>query len=408
MNGGRTAEKLRKKGRRMGRRGNGEGSIYQDSDRRWRAVVNCGMHNGKRQRKKLSGRTRAEVAEKLKKALRDQQQGLPLITERQSLSQFITRWLAEKIKPRRAYKTYTSYSQELMTHILPALGGVALNKLSAQDLDRYLTDKLALGLSPRTVQYHHAIIRCALNQALRWDLVPRNIATLVQPPVVPKHAVNPYTAAEAKAFLLAVQGHRLEAIYTVAVACGLRQGETLGLQWSDIDLECGQMNVRTQLQRDESRKLSLSKLKTDSSIRRIELPEVCVTALRMRREQQVQERQLAGTRWVQTGLVFTTRVGTGIDQRNLLRHYYTVAKAVGLRRIRYHDLRHTAASLLLALGVPMTAVRNILGHTDIRTTINIYGHVYDTDKKDAAGRMNTLLTAVAPGLAPEELNKLVN
>jgi integrase len=131
-------------------------------------------------------------------------------------------------------------------------------------------------------------------------------------------------------------------------------------------------------------------------------------ALQAHQKRQALERAIAGSRWVETGLVYTTSIGTGIDQRNLLRHYYTVAKGVRLRKIRYHDLRHTAASLLLALGVSINGVRKILGHTDIRTTMNVYGHLYDAEKKDAAQRMDTLLLSVAPELAPKGEVERVN
>jgi integrase len=382
------------------RRGNREGSIYQDGDGRWRAVMDCGFRNGKRLRKKLSGHTRSEVAEKLKKLLHDQQSGLPPVGEKQSLGQFLVRWLEEKVKPKLTFKTYVSYSQQIRVHILPELGHLPLNKLSAQRLDLYINDKLRSGLSAKTVHYQHAIMRSALSQALRWDEVHRNVAKLVQAPKVPQFPVNPYTPAEAKAFLQALLGDRWEAMYTVAVACGLRQGETLGLRWADIDLISGAMHVRVQLQRAESRKLILVDLKTEASRRDIELPQVCIDSLKAHQARQARERALAGSRWTETGLVFTTSVGTGIDQRNLLRHFEATRKTATLRRIRYHDLRHTAASLLLALGVPIHVVQKILGHTDIRTTMNIYGHLYDAEKKDAANRMDTLLLPVAPSVAP--------
>ncbi len=383
------------------RRGNGEGSIYKDSDNRWRAQVDCGCSNGKRKRKKFTGRTRAEVADKLNKALNDQKEGVPLGGERQTLASYLEHFLMKKIKPKRAYKTFVSYSQQIRDHIAPTLGKTALINLSATQIDLFLTEQLSAGLSPRTVQYQHAILRAALNEAVRKEIVKRNVAALVQGPTVRRFHPRPYSRSEAQAFLNAFRGERLEAVYSVAVACGLRQGETLGLSWSDIDFEGGKMHIRQQLQRDEFKKLSLTDLKTEGSVREIELPQICISALRIHQSRQISERQLAGNRWVETGLVFTTTVGTGVDQRNLLRRYYAVVKASGLRRIRFHDLRHTAATLLLAMGLSMNAVSKILGHSDIRTTMNIYGGVLSEEKRNAANLMDGLFLPVAPEAAPE-------
>jgi integrase len=183
-------------------------------------------------------------------------------------------------------------------------------------------------------------------------------------------AIQPFSLAEAVALLAAVKGDRWEAIYTVAIACGLRQGEILGLRWADVDLENGDLHVRYQLQRDETRELTLVPLKTDKSRRTVRLPAVCIEALRRHQARPIQDRLLAGSRWQETGLVFTTSLGTAVDQRNLLKHYAVVVKAAGIRRLRFHDLRHTAASVLLAQPIPMKAVQATLEHADMRTTMN--------------------------------------
>lgn len=372
------------------RRGNREGSIYQDTDGRWRAVVQVGFKDGRRIRKKFSGKTRGEVAEELKKALREQQLGLPMVPDRQTVGQFLQAWLEKSAKPRLRYKTYQSYEQLVRTHIGPTLGQTPLGKLSAQQIDGLLSSKLNAGLSARTVQYIHAVLRKALNEAVRWDLLPRNVASLVKSPKIQRKEIKPYSVEEARTLLCTVEGDRLEAVYTVAIACGLRQGEVLGLRWEDIDFERKLLYVRNQLQRLEDRKLHLVPLKTDESRRTVSLPGVCASALAAHRQQQEQERAMAGRRWTDTGLVFTSTIGTGIDQRNLLKNYSGVIHAAGLRRIRFHDLRHTAASLLLAQGVSFQAVQRTLGHADIRTTLNIYGHLYPESQKEVASKMDEL------------------
>src|ERR1019366_258953 len=177
-----------------------------------------------------------------------------------------------------------------------------------------------------------------------WDLIPRNVATLVQAPRVVTAEIKPFSLAEARALLASGRGDRWEAIYTVAISFGLRQGEILGLRWADVDFENAEVRVCAQLQRNEARELVLVPLKREKSKRTVRLPGVCLEALRRHQAQQKQDRMLAGSKWKETGLVFTTRRGTAVDQRNLLKHYAGVIKASGIRRLRFHDLRHTAAS----------------------------------------------------------------
>jgi len=322
--------------------------------------------------------------------------------ERLTLAGFLSQWLEwlktppPKVRPR----TLTSYGQLVTQHLIPALGRILLAKLGPKHVDSLLHEKTASGLSARTVQYLHAVLRRALNQALKWDLIPRNVVTLVDPPKVQRPEIQPWAPEEARRFLAEVKGDRLEAIYSVAISCGLRQGEALGLQWQHVDLDNGVIQVREQLQRIDG-KLRLADLKTDKSRRAITLPAVTLSALHTHRARQERERQFAGARWQDTGLVFTTTVGTGIDQRNLLRHFYAAIQRAGVRRVRWHDLRHCAASLLLAQGVPMKAVADTLGHSDIRLTMNLYAHLFPEAKREIAERMDAVLAPVAPSVAPE-------
>ena len=214
------------------RRGHGEGAIYfRESDQRWCTSVDLGWENGKRKRKVIYGKTRKEVAEKLKVVLRDQQQGLPIAVERQTVEQFITRWLEEVVASRNRPRTYHSYKEIARLHIIPTLGKIQLTKLTPQDVQTLLSQKAAHGLSPRTVQYIRAVIRMALGQALKWGLVVRNVATLVTPPRAERHEIHPLTPEQARRLLDAARGDRLEALYRVALSLGLRRGEALGLRW---------------------------------------------------------------------------------------------------------------------------------------------------------------------------------
>ncbi len=374
----------------MSRRGQNEGSIYKRGDGRWVAVASLGYKNGKRHRKSFYGETRREVQEKLTATLRSHQQGLPPPPERQTVGQFLEYWLAQSVKLSVRPLTYEGYRLHVRNHIVPALGRIRLTKLTAQDVQELLNDKLREGYAPRTVQYMHAVLRRALVQAFKWGLVVQNVATLVDRPQVRRPEVKPFDPEQARALLVAVKGDRLEALYSVALAVGLRRGEALGLHWDDVDLDAGTLRVRCTLQRVDG-KLRLEPTKTDRSRRTIALPQTVAVALRVHRARQLRERLAAGSRWQETGLVFTTGIGTPLEPRNVTRHFRNVLTKTGLPLKRFHDLRHTCASLLLVQGVHPRVVMEILGHSQISMTMDTYSHVMPVLQHDAASQMDALL-----------------
>ncbi|MBQ0894027.1 site-specific integrase [Micromonospora sp. U56] len=208
---------------------------------------------------------------------------------------------------------------------------------------------------------------------------------------MPHVEVRPYSLAEARRFLKAVDGLRLEARWLIGIALGLRQGEVLGLRWDDVDLTAGTLRVRRQLQRDpETGSLAFVETKTARSRRTLPLPPTVLAALRRHHERQTAERLNANS-WADTGLVFATSVGTPIHPRNDYRSFREIIRQAGLRQVRLHDLRHTAASVLLAQGVPARVVMEILGHSQISVTLNIYAHVAPKIAREAATRMEGAL-----------------
>ena len=247
------------------------------------------------------------------------------------------------------------------------------------------------GLSARTVQYLHAILRRALGQAERWGLVPRNIARLVSPPRVPKPEVHPFTPVEVKRLLAAVQEDRLAALYTVAPAVGVRQGEALGLRWQDVNLEAGTLSIKTSLQRIDG-EFVLAELKTDSSRRTIKLPNICIAALQDHLERQGQERSFIGEAWEDWGLVFSEEDGNPLSRYAVTKRFQRILTEAGIPKRRFHDLRHTCATLLLTQGVPLKVVQETLGHSLFSTTADIYAHVLPVLMADAAAKMDAVLT----------------
>jgi integrase len=224
-------------------------------------------------------------------------------------------------------------------------------------------------------------------------MVTRNVARLAEPPRVPRREVRPLSPVEARRFLDAIRADRLEALYLVALGIGLRQGEILGLAWSDIDFEGATVTVRHALQRIDGR-LELVEPKSATSLRVVALPGIVLDALRAHRTRQLEDRLLAGSRWRDDprGLVFTTTVGTPMDGIAVTRRFQAVLAGAGLRRQRFHDLRHACASLLLARGVAPRVVMETLGHSQMSLTLNTYSHVIPALGRAAADQMDAVLT----------------
>ncbi len=370
----------------MSKRANGEGSIHQRKDGRWCGSVSIGR--GKR--KHVFASSRADVGRKLTLALKSRDEGLPVINERQTVKQFLDQWLAAKRRSARP-GTLRGYESKIRVHILPALGTVALAKLTPQRLQIFINEKLESGLAPQTVHHVRAILRVALGDALKWGVVARNVADLVDPPRIPHEEVRALTPTEAQALLAAVTGDRLEALYSVAIALGLRQGEALGLRWDDVDFDASSLHVRRSLQRIAG-KFELVEPKTARSTRTLALPAIAATALREHRKRQLEERLVAGPMWEDRGLVFTRPNGAPLHGSNVTREFQRMLARAGLRRMRFHDMRHACASLLIAQGVHPRVVMETLGHSQIGITMNLYSHVLPEAQRQAAAQMNGILT----------------
>ena len=276
-------------------------------------------------------------------------------------------------------------------HLLPTIGKLSLNKLTPLHVQRLLVEKKATGLSARRIHYIRAVLRTALNQALRWNLVAWNVATLVDSPRVERHEVRVLDIDQSRDLLDTMDSHRLGAFFSVAMALGLRLGEALGLRWLDVDLDQGVLHVRQALQRQKGRGLTFVEPKSRRSRRTLALPAVVVMALKAHRVRQQEERLLAGSRWKNSGLVFTTTIGTPLDDRNVRKEFIALLTKTGLPRVRLHDLRHTCASLLLAQGVHPRVVMEILGHSQISLTLDTYSHVLPVLEREAADKMDAAL-----------------
>jgi len=219
-----------------------------------------------------------------------------------------------------------------------------------------------------------AVLRTALNLAVRWGNVHRNVAALTTPPRGQQREMRVLTAAQGQMFLAEVRDNRLGALYTVVLAMGLRQGEALAVRWADVDLDDGTLAVRRALQRIDGT-LTFVEPKSRQSSRTLRLPLFAIASLRTHRIRQREERLVAGSLWEEGDLLFSTALGRPLDARNVVRQFKRHLQRAGLPDIRFHDLRHSCATLLLAQGVPARAVMDTLGHSQISLTLGTYSHV---------------------------------
>lgn len=370
----------------MKRRGHGEGSIHRRKDGRWVGICDLGYADGKRKRKYVYGRTRSEALQKLRAVQHAKDSNLALPNDAQTVEQFLNCWINEIIEPSDLKPaTKQSYKDNVRLHLVPAMGKVKLSKLTPQDVQRLVATKEAEGKSPRTIQIVVAILRTALAHALLWGDVSRNVAALVRVCKPTTQAVDrALTTEQMRLLLAAAEGDRLYPLIVVMGTTGLRKGEALGLQWDDIDLERGVLTVSRTVQRIHERGLVIGDPKTRGSERAFELAPQVVTILQAHRRNQRRERLKAGSSWTDSGFVFPSTVGTVMEPRNLNRHVHRLCEKAGIPKSRVHDLRHTTATIARSLGFDTKAVQEMLGHTRLATTADVYTHVPAALERDAA------------------------
>jgi integrase len=353
------------------RRGKGEGSIYKRKDGLWvgQYHVDTGLQ---KKTKYIYGKTRKAVAAKLAKAIADRDTGLFFDSESLRVGQYLDKWLGT-VRDTVKDRTLQRHEEVVRLHLKPSFGKVRLDKLTAVQVQSLYLAKLDAGLSPRTVQIIHTTLHKALKQAVTWRLIPNNVARSVDPPQAPRKEIRPLSREQVKSLLAAAKETELYALYVLAVTTGMRQGELLGLKWEDVDLGRGTLQVRRTVFGGQ-----ISAPKTSRGKRSIALTRATVRALRGHPKR---------AEWV-----FSSRVGTPIRCHNLINRCWKplLAKAGLPLDIRFHDLRHTCATLLLANGVHPKIVQEMLGHSTISITLDTYSHVLPNMQKEAVKAMEDL------------------
>src|SRR5574340_170285 len=366
------------------KRGQGEGSIYRRKDGLWAAAL---MYHGKRVVKYFS--TQHEARDWLQETRHQMRDGLTIAVTKLTVTEFLREWLTtyeDSVRP----KTYEQYTQIVNRYLAPEFGNLKLRDLRPDHIQTFYARKIRDGKSQRTVLIIHAVLHRALNQALRWGLIGRNPAQAVNRPKFKKKEMQTLDEAQVKALLRVVEGSRHETLFWMAVTTGLRQGELLGLKWSDLDWVSRRLSVQRQLQRFRQRGLVFTPPKSDAGRRSVLLSLGTIKRLRSHHVIQSYEKLFAGERWQESNLLFPSPLGTPMEPRNLFRVYKSLLRQAGLPSIRFHDLRHTAATLMLQQGIHPKVVQERLGHSDIALTLNTYSHVLPSIQEEAVQKLDQL------------------
>jgi integrase len=343
-------------------------------------------------RKTLYGKTRGEVSEKLTKAMADRDGGLVFDADNLKLGEYLGRWLTDSVRDTVKATTYETYERLIRLHLVPTLGRVKLKNLSPAHVRGLYREKLDSGLSSSSVQRIHALLHKALKQAVNDGLIPRNVTEGVKAPRQQRKEMKTFTPEQARTFLEAAKGDRLGALYIAAIHTGLRQGELFGLRWEDVDLDAGTLSVHRTLSGAKGGP-RFTTPKNDKT-RRVRLTPQAAEALWHHRKRQLEERIGFAGIWQDQGLVFCSTVGTPLSRHNVYKlSFKPLLERAGLpHAFRFHDLRHTFATLMACSGGHVKVVQEMLGHATINITLDLYSHVLPDMQEGAVDRLGAMLS----------------
>lgn len=345
--------------------------------------------SGKRRQKWMTAPTKKEAEKLLAKVTHEVTTGTYIDSNTAPLRDYLTEWLAgveSSVWP----STYVRYRDAVRRHIVPALGNVLLGKLTGAHIQRFYAAELAAGLSPTTVELYHMVLHRALEQAVKWSMIVYNPCNGVD---VPRHEApetKTWTAEQARAFLTGTADDDLAALWRLALTTGARKGELLALRWQDIDLDRGTLAIRRTLSRGKDG-LGFNDPKSSASKRTFALLPSCVAALKRHKAHQNERRLRWGDAWQEIGLVFDRGDGSLLHPNVAYVAFKRHARRLELPVIRFHDLRHTCATLAMADGVHAKVVQERLGHSTIGITLDRYSHVTVSMQQDASDRLERLL-----------------
>ncbi len=369
------------------RRANREGSIWQRQDGRWTGAAYVLTVAGTFRRAYVYGHSRDEVHARLVKLQDRSARGVPLPDHAWTVGEYLDYWLENIARPAIRPTTYAKYEVFIRLYLRPGLGRHRLDRLSVATVQSWLNSRLVTGDSIAKVQVMRRVLAAALTRAMREELISRNVARLATLPSESPARLQPWSAAEARAFLHAARRDPLYSALVLLLVYGLRRGEVLGLSWKEVDLEQGVIRIRQQLFRVSGR-LQLGPVKTAAGRR--DLPLLGIARDALIRQASLRVIGAKSHEWTVRDLVFTTRTGRPVEPRNLARSFRRITASAGQRPIRLHDLRHTTATLLKDLGVPPRDTMEILGHSRVAVTMEIYTAADNVSRREAIDKLNAL------------------
>lgn len=373
------------------RRGHHEGSVYQRGDGQWCASVSLGhSSDGRRRRKVVLAPTKKAALEKLRSLQVVHASGRSIDPERRTLADLVNEWLDNEVKPNLRAYTYRAYRSSCTNHIVPKLGATGVHALTQAQVRTWLAELDREGVGGRARQFAHTVLTRVLGNGVRWGYANSNVAALVPTPRHERRQMRVWTPAQLEECLAAAQGTQMQVVVMLAALAGLRQGEILGLHWSDIDFDKATlMIVRQQVRTHEG--LAEGPPKTRAGIRRVDLPARVIDALRQHRARCGQARP--------EHPVITTAAGTPVPGTTLHRWWATLARSLDGQRITFHELRHTQATMLIAGGVDARSVQERLGHSDVSVTLREYAHVTPSMQLHAVQTLDKLFGAGEPNVS---------
>ena len=369
-------------------RGKNEGSIHRRKNGTWRAQVSL---DGRRL--SYAADTRWECQEWLKKTIGQIDDGMTFASTRITLGEFLAGWLSSS-KASKRRTTWAHYEQVTRNYVTPRLGQVRVRDLRPDQIQGLYDHLLEQGVGTYTVLKIHTLLHSALAHAVKTGVIGRNPAGLTMPPKEPSKEMKILDESQVSQMLVEARGNRLEALYHLAVVTGMRQMEMLGLKWSDLDWINQTLKVDRQLVRPAGEGIKFTQPKTRFGKRSLVLGSKTTEVMRGHYERQHEEQQVAGDKWQEHGLIFANHLGGPIHPRNLLRDFKSLLRDAGLPAIRFHDLRHTAASLMLNHGIPVIVVSRRLGHAKPSITLDVYGHLIPSMQAEAAQIIDELVIPI--------------
>lgn len=390
-----------------GRRGNGEGTIYRRNDGTWCGMLTNGRDpsTGKLKRVTYYGKTRSEVADKIYKAQSEIKTGIFIEPTKVKLAEWLDTWMKDYMKPKLRPTTFESYEYIVRIHLKPEIGNMMLRDLRPEHLQKLYNDKFERGkldgeggLSSRSVRYIHMVLHNSLDQAIKNQLIGHNVSEATTLPRQTKKDIRVFSIEEQYKFITVLENERLSTAFKLDLATGLRLGELLALKWQDVALENESLSVKRSLKRvklfegEKNSEIIFQEPKTKSGKRNIPLIPTIIEELKEHRKRQDDEKAFAGTSYEDNGLVFCTELGKPIEPRNMIRKFYKLVEDANLALTNFHALRHTFATRALESGMNPKVLQEILGHSSITMTMDIYSHAMPDFKKSSIMKMDYLFS----------------